>query len=288
MIYLGLNNQSKNAAISSYCASHSIRKVFLVTPEKFKFNCGFDNIETIEWAEVILYKFFYRLLQEINDETLIVINECLRTQNRYDLTYNCIRHFLNQTIHRMVFQYLPIINDAQDFMTLFDFDTRSRWKREGLRPELLSESEIVTEKVPVAFQSVDIQVGERVRHLYRTEKERLIANIGLKDPHTIPRNLYLISGKEKLRHVEPGKYYLGRNNRLKMERLQTYREHSYPHHYTVFEFCHNFIDFSDVLTLSGQQRFDVFVADLKVDEWYFNRYQDWLKKLRDAYSILQR
>ena len=71
--------------------------------------------------EIIQYKFYYRLLQEIGKDTLLVVNECLRMQNRYDLTYNCLRLFLQQTPHALVFQYLPIIDTIADFMVLFDF-----------------------------------------------------------------------------------------------------------------------------------------------------------------------
>ena len=61
--------------------------------------------EFIEWADIIEYRYYYRLLQEIGSKTLVVVNECLRTQARHDLTYNCMRLFLNQTDHRLIFQY---------------------------------------------------------------------------------------------------------------------------------------------------------------------------------------
>lgn len=295
MIYLGLDNQEKDRRINEYCAAHGIEKVIILSPEKLRFASSFANHEHIEWAEIIQYKFYYQLLQEINDQTLIVVNECLRTQNRYDLTYNCIRHFLNQTSHQLIFQYLPLIDSPEDFMILFDFDTRSRWKREKLRPDLLAESRIEVARTIPIFSRIKIETDQKTKDAYQKEKERLIANIGLKDPHTIPRNLYLMSGKAKLKHIESGAdglfaerwHYIGRNNRLKVETLQTYKEASYPNApYTVFEFCHNFIDFADFMALSRQKEFDALCADLKVDEWYFDRYRQWAERIKDGYAAL--
>lgn len=287
MIYLGRNNLEKDQRVADYCAAHGIEKVFVFSPAKFKPAISFPNVEHIEYAEIIQYKFYYRLLQEIGSNTLLVINECLRTQNRYDLTYNCLRNFLNQTQHQLIFQYLPLIDQAEDFMTLFDFDTRSRWKREKLSADLLRESRIEARRVPISFQAVPVETSERLKAEYQAQKAKLFDDLGLKDPHTIPRNLYLMSGKAKFAAADGG-WYVGRNNRFKMERLQTYKESAYQNApYTVFELCHNFIDFADVVSLSGQHSFDVLTADLKVDHWYLARYQEWAERINASYSILQ-
>jgi len=125
MIRLGYDDAAKDATITAYCAAHAIRKVFVLSPAKFRFSCSTPH-EIVEWADIIEYRFYYRLLREIDQSTLIVINECLRTQNRHELAYNCIPLFLQQTGHQVVFQYLPLIESPEDFMILFDFDTRSQ------------------------------------------------------------------------------------------------------------------------------------------------------------------
>lgn len=287
MIYLGLTPEEKAARICAYCAEHGIGKVYLLTPRKFAIDCGVAGAEIIEWAEIIEYKFFYRLLQEIDASALVVVNECLRLQNRYDLTYNCIRHFLNQARHQLVFQWLPFIEDMQDFMILFDFDTRSRWKRERFSPDLLAECGMAVEPRPVAFAPLPVEADATLRDAYQREKDKLFAGLGGKDPHTIPRNLYLMSGKARMQRVEMGPWYVGRNTRLKLDRLRTYKEDAYPDApYTVFEFPHNFIDFADVSALSGQTRFEALVADLPVDRWYFERYTQWSHRLEQGYADL--
>jgi hypothetical protein len=288
MIALGYDLASKQALIRASVEAHGITQVFCLSPTKFPLTCPDVPMETIDYTQIIEYRYFYRLLQEIGPQTLLVINECLRTQNRYDLTYNCIRHFLNQTSHQLIFQYLPQIDTIEDFMILFDFDTRSRWKRERFRAALLAEASIRVQPVPLQFTDVKVSVSDAIQARYAREKAKLFAGLGLKDPHTLPRNLYLLGGTAKKAAVEPDRWYLGRNTRLKLPNLQTYREPAYPHTYTVLEFCHNFLDFVDVLSLSRQTRWEVLVADLKVDHWYWGRYRDWAERLDASYTALQR
>jgi len=288
MIYLGQNTEEKKKQIVNYCQANSIEKVFMISPQKFSFQVEIENIEYIEYDEVIKYKFFYRLLKEISKDCLIVINECMRTSNRNDLTYNCIRHYLNQTNHQLIFQYLPFVNDFEDFMILFDFDTKSQWKREKFSKELLSECNLNVKSHQIVLNAIDIVSSDEMKSKYESEKEALFKSIGLKDPHTIPRNLHLVSGKEKLKYLESGQSYIGRNNRFKLDNLETYKEENFKHqHYTLFEFCHNFIDFNDVITLTEQIEYPVLVTDLKVDIWYFERFKNWTKQLENGYASLQ-
>jgi hypothetical protein len=287
MIRLGYDDAAKDATVSAYCAEHAIRKVFVLSPGRFRPPLSAPH-EAIEWAEIIQYRFYYRLLREVDPSTLIVVNECLRTQNRHELTYNCIRLFLQQTGHRIVFQYLPLIDSIDDFMILFDFDTRSRWKREKFRPDLLAEAEVLARPVPVGFVEVPVETDAKTRDAYVREKRRLIDGIGLKDPHTIPRNLHLMAGKARLARVEPGRRYVGRNNRFKLPDLEAYRDAAGAGERAVFEFCHNFIDMADFLGVSRQHRVEALVSDLKVDRWYFDRYAQWAGRIREAYSVLPR
>lgn len=290
MIQLGVNKDKKDGIIRDYCKENSIKKVVVLTPPKFTFDCSFENTETVKYDEIIMYKFFYRLLQEIDDKHLIVVNECMRTQNRNDLTYNCIRHYLNQTPHQIVFQYLPIIESIEDFMILFDFDTNSRWKRDRFNVDLLKECTVYTEGVTPILNPVHVVSSPITQAKYESEKAKLFKQIEaeMKDPHTIPRNLYLLSGKDKLLKVDRTQAYIGRNNRFKIEKMQTYKEVAYNQSpYTVFEFPHNYIDFIDFLSLSRQTEIEVLRGDLKVENYYWNRYQEWLKTLTDAQASLR-
>lgn len=291
MIYLGRGAAEKAPLIKEHIAKHDIKRVFILGHPFHRIDI--DGAEFIEYNELIEYRTFYRLLQEIDQRTLVVLNECLRNQNRYDLTFNCIRHFLRQTSHHLIFQYLPIIEQPSDFMTLFDWDTQSRWKPVQLADAPLHEATVDCRRIDLELRPVAITTDDRTKTAYQVEKRRLIDNIGLRDPHTIPRNLYLLSGKAKLAWAQSAngslfdesRWFVGRNDRFKLPTMQTYRAGTYDHTpYTVFELPHNFLEFIDFLALSGQTAMDVLVADLKVDAWYWQRYQEWRNRLAEIYA----
>lgn len=287
MILLGLDDEEKRARVARYVEANGIRRIVVLSPDKFTFALPLEH-EVVRYPDIIEYRFYYRLLQEIDAHTLVVVNECLRTQNRHELTYNCIRLFLNQTPHVLVMQFLPLIDTFADFLTLFDWDTRSRWKRDPWRAELLRECSLEVVPFPLELVAVPVATDDKTRAAYVREKEKLFAGIGLGDPHVIPRQLYLLGGRAKLPHVDPASRYVGRNNRFKLPNLTTYREPSYPATpYCVFELCHSFLDFSDFLALSRQARVEVLIADLRVDAWYLARYAAWAERLRAAYAALR-
>lgn len=290
MIALGTTVTEKSAMIDRYCAEHDIQKLAIINWPPVVTPTTFDGeIRRAPFHDSDKYEWFYPFLTWTDAKTLIVFDECLRLQNRYDIKYNCFRHYLQLTTHQIIFQHLPIIDTVQDFMILFDLDTRSRWKREKFRPDLLSEADIRVQSVDIVLDAIPVVANAKLQAAYDYERDQLFASIGLRDPHTIPRNLYLMSGKAKLAHIDPSRHYIGRNNRFKLPKLATFKEDAYPDTpYTVFEFCHNFIDFIDFLSLSRQVSLDVLVANLKVDQWYFERYVAWAGRVRDAYAAIQR
>lgn len=286
LICLGYSAADKDAVIMDFCSEHAIKNVVVLSPPQHFFKCSFEHQEFVKYSDIIMYRYFYRLLQEIDANTLVVVNECLQTKNRNDLTYNCIRNFLNQTDNQIVFNYLPIIESAKDFFTLFDFDTRSRWKRET-DIGLLKNSDIHVLPVDISFNKTEVFTDLKTKNKYAEQKSKLIGNIGLKDPHTIPRNLYLLAGKSKLKVVSNNKHYVGRNNRFKLSNLVKYKDNVQEGDYTVFEFCHNFIDFVNFMAHAKYTDIDVLVSDLKVDEWYFERYCNWVDELGRVYAEIR-
>lgn len=241
----------------------------------------------IDWPDVIRYRFFYRLLQVVDQKTLLVFWEMLRHQNRHELAYNCLRNFANQTRHTLAFQTLPIIDTWDDFAILFDLDTGSRWKRENVTPEMVREHAAVRvcDDLSPSFCRVEAPVPAPMLEAYAKEKRALVDGIGTKDPHTIPRTLHLMAGKERAAVVSAP--HLVRNGRLR--RGATYGDvEAGEGPFSVVDLPHNFIDFSDVVTLTRQTRFDVAVSPLKVDGWYFDRYAQWARRVADATAALRR
>lgn len=291
MIFLGLDQVRKDEAVTKYCAEHGIKKAFVFSPARFKTSFSVPMMEHVEWSDIIRYVHYYRILEETGKDTLLVINECMRTRDRNDLTYNCLRNFINQTPHVLVFQYLPLIDTIEDFMILFDFVTRSRWKRCGFDRKLLKEARIHIKPVDVGFKELPVAVDERTMTAYAKERERLFDEVRgnpEKDAHVIPRNLHLIGGKVKASVVTGDRALVGRNNRFKMQKFETYRQVSSFGDRIVFEFCHDFSVFSDFLFAARPSApIDVLVADTKADRWYFDRYRAWSERIRDAQAMLQ-
>lgn len=300
MIYLGLDDDAKSAAVEDYIAQHGITKVFVISPDRFA--PAFaptavthpDEVDGrrgvyIPWPLHIEYRYYYRVLQAADPTTLVVLNEVLRGQQRTMLSFNCIRTFLRHANHQLVFQYLPIIDSLDDVMTLVDFDTRSRWWDQPFSSEMLKEVELHITPVPIEIVPVRVPVDEKTRAAYSKEKTTLLAEVRGdpdKDPHLIPRNLLLVSGKAKLPFVDPARRYVGRNNRVKLPNMETFRDAKGPGERVVFELPHNVIELADLLTVSRQSRVEVLVADTKTEDWYLSRFQGWAERVRDATLVL--
>ena len=295
MIFIGFDDDTKRAEIQRYLSAHDIDKLIVISSDEFPLLV--DGADQVKYSDVIMYVTFYRLLQEIDTRTLIVVNECLRTQNRYDLSYNCIRNYLNLTRHQLIFQLLPQIDTREDFMILFDLDTQSRWKRRPFDPYLISqETSVQINPLPLAFERIDVPTSDRTRSRYEAERARLFAELGNRDPHTLPRNLYQIGGQDKLAYISAhdmpmfaptADKYIARNQRLAHPDIVSYADAQPEQVYTIIEFPHRFIDFCDFIRTTSQVFSRVLVADLKEDNWYFSRYTDWSRRIDDTYASLQ-
>lgn len=299
VIGLGYTDADKRASIASYCAANGIRRTVVISADAFPL--ALEGADHVPYSEVIMYRTFYRLLQEIDGSTLVVVNECLRNQNRYDLAYNCIRNFLNQTPHALVFQQLPQIDTQEDFMILFDFATQSRWKRLHFDPELVAANvQVDVRPLPLGFRRIDVPTRPETVRKYEAEKARLMAELGPRDPHTLPRNLYLLGGKDKLAWLDaqaaPGLFGQGRavncvarNSRLGRAGIVPYGDVTAADApYTVMELPHAFADWCDFVRRTGQAQADVLCAALKVDGWYFQRYTEWSERVYATYASLWR
>lgn len=184
-IYIGEFDKEK--IINDYIKQNNIQKIFVIGED-----LGIS--EHIKFADTIEYKYFYRLLQEVNQSSLIVLNECLRKRNRYDLTYNCIRRYVLQTPHKLIFNYYPIIKEQQDFMILYDMIQNN--------PFLKEKYEYVTKFNDVEIGNVVFDVEKTEINLqeltekYEEEKEKIILQVN-KDPDIIPRRLLKFVEKHK-------------------------------------------------------------------------------------------
>ena len=292
MIYLGLADSEKESVVRRYAQAHEVSKIVLIHGKSAPYLLDADRVT---YEQAILYVYFYRLLQEIDEHTLVVVDECLRTQNRYDLTYNCIRHYLNRTAHVIVFQLLPQIDEQDDFMILLDFVTQSQWKRRKFDAGLIADyAKIERVDFNFSFTPVLVNTTAATKAKYKRDRHRLFDDLGSRDPHTIPRNLYLVGGADKCAYVDAQSMplfgedtlFVARNKRLARDNVFTYRDAQPGQRYTIIEFPHRSIEFGDFVYITRQTDYNVLLADLKVDRWYLQRYNEWKDCLNETYASL--
>jgi hypothetical protein len=278
MIRIGLNEQEKQQVVECYIRENNITQVKVFYPEKFPVDIDGEHIE---YKDIIEYKFFYRLLEEIDPNTLLVFNECLRTQKRSDLTYNCAHHYCNQTSHKIVFEYFPFIEDKADFMILLDFLNKGKYKGKGFSWEFLQEEDVQVKPISFTLHTIDMIAPNLMG--YERKKRQLFANLGNSDPDTIPRQLHIWAGNDKKQMIDPAQRYVARNARFKMPNVVTYKDVE-PGEYILLDFPHRRIDMNDFLKVTGMTHLRFVNSTLKVDQWYINEFRAWAERLGEFHA----
>lgn len=280
MFYLG--NWDKQKIITHYIENNDVRKVLVVHSQRLKQEYDIPvPHEYIEYHQTIMYKNYYRLLQWIDKFTLIITDNILMTQQRYQLEYNCINNYINQTPHRLVFNYLPFIEDKDDFMILLDFYNKNLYKGEPFRWEYLKDVNLFIKPVHLNFNFIDTPISDKDKATYEAKKEKMFDEIGLRDPDTIPRNLAILAGDFRKAKVDPGKKYTCRNARCKSLSTTTYKEDELN---TIFDFPIKRTEFIELLSLTKQTDIDVVTSELTVDQHYKKDYLAWRDRLEEFYD----
>ena len=173
MIRIGLNQKEKQKIIDDYLSENKIKKVFILYYEHFKEEYNMDcEIEYVEWDDIIEYPYFYRLLEEIDNDVLIIVDELMRKQNRSELTYNCSHHYLNQTEYKIIFEYFPFIIDSSDTMKLLDFQNKGKYKGKSFDYEFIKDEDFKVKPVEIDFK-VDLRsINNLQKQLYEQQKEK--------------------------------------------------------------------------------------------------------------------
>lgn len=285
MIRIGLGERQKQKVVSEYLSTNKIKKIFCFYFKKFPIKFNVDcEIEYIERADIEMYKYFYRLLEEIDENSLIVMDECMRTQNRSELIYNCAHHYCNQTPHKIVFEYFPIIEDKNDFMILLDFINKGKYKGKSFDYMFLQDEDIKIRPRKIRFDSISVDVTEKDKARYEEHKEKLFANLGNKDPDTIPRNLQLFAGDLKKKAIEPEKHYVARNKRFKLDNVLSYQEIEGKGDYIIIDTHYRRLDFNDFLKITGMTRIKYLNTMLTIDDYIVTEFTKWKARLDAIYA----
>ena len=285
MIRIGLNGRDKQKVLDAYLAEHEIKKVYCFYFKKFpaKYKVPVD-IEYIEYADIEMYKFFYRLLEEIDDKSLIIMDECMRTQNRSELIYNCAHHYLNQTPHRIIFEFFPIIEDKNDFMILLDFKNKGKYKGKSFDYAFLQTEDIRIKPFHVKMELINVEITDLDKERYEKKRDQLFEQLGQKDPETVPRALQLFAGDLKKTAIVPGELYVARNKRFKLENVKTYDEIAKQGSFIVIDTHWRRLNFNDFLKTTRMAKIKYLSTVLPIDNVIITEFSKWKARLDSIYA----
>lgn len=287
MIRIGFTTAEKQAEVGRYLKDNSgIRKIFVFYPDIFPLPLDLEGVavEHIRYSDIIMYKFFYRLLEEIDDDCLLIFNECMRTQNRSDLTYNCAHHYCNQTSRKIVFEYFPFIESNNDFMILLDLLNKGKYKGKSFDYRYLQDEDIVVHPKEFKLNTIDLRLAIKDFKKYEAKKEMLFDSLGEGDPDTIPRQLHIFAGNYKKGAIRLDLQYVARNSRFKMPNVTTYKDIKSSGDYIIIDFPHRRIDFNDFLKKTGMTNVTFLNSGFKVDLYYINEFNAWMERLGEFYA----
>lgn len=288
MIFVGLKNEEKRAEITRYARENDIKKVLILSPQKYFLNTdGYDiPVRQIEYNETIMYRTFYPLLEEINDTCLIVFNEFMRTAKRTDLVYNCCAKYTNQTPHRLVFEYLPLVSSADDIMVLLDFDTSQRYKGRGLKNIDLAEHQIQMVRRDYSLDGIIVDVPESASAAYSKEVDRLFDNIGAGDPDNIPRRLHKWCNRYRKGYISqhPEETFLAGAASSYHAANVIPRKGAPQGEYTLADLPFSRLEWADLFRDTGMTDIRYVKTPFKVDAAYEMMFSDWRKELEALYA----
>jgi len=280
MILLGQKTENKYNLINNQITSTTDRIFVLSNSFIGEFNIPF---EVVSYKQLIEYAYYYRIIEETTQNTLIVIDEPLFTSNRSDLTYNCIRVFLNSTKHTLIFSYLPISNEAKDLAILLDFDTQSKYKYIEFESFPMDKPKIKSIKIDYTFKFDRVITSEKDKLEYEDIKNKIISNLGNKKPDVIPRELQLKASKFKKHKITDG-IYLFRNGRYKIKNSSTFRKIQSDKQHVIFDMPFSISDLIRFLKTTYQTEVTFLTSDLKIDLYFENKMKTFKKELDYAYS----
>lgn len=242
-------------------------------------------IRQIGYKEIEMYRTFYPLLEEINEDYLLVANELMRDKNRNCLIYNCYARYTHQAEkHRMVFNYFPIISEKKDIMILIDFSNSQQHKGFGLKDIDLGEYDIQCVRKNIRLSVKNISLPDGASEEYEAEKERLFDELGNKDPDTVPRNLHVWTGKFKKPFLEDGESYIARNKRFNKKNVLAYKSAEVGKSYILVDIPCRRLEFNDFLRTTGQEKLQYLSTGFGVDKVYIKELEDWIKEVENIYA----
>ena len=253
MIRIGLGIRQKEKLINNYIEGNNIKDVFVLYSDKYhqKLNLCKDY-EEIEYNEWEMYRTFYPMISKVRPDSLIIVNEALRTTNYGDLKVNCATVWLNQTPHRIIFNTLPFIDNKEDFRILQKLDQGAKQVSKFDYVQLQNQDVLIKPyKIKLDVVSL-LKTTDRQKASYDKLKESLGKDIEdnvSMDPNNLPRRLQVKSGNYKKELIQEDKLYIARNQRFKLKNVETYRDYDEKREHIIIDFPISRLDLVDYLSL---------------------------------------
>ncbi|WP_276888555.1 hypothetical protein [Faecalibaculum rodentium] len=298
MIHIGLTQEEKRQHIENVLRVYNgVDRIFVFYGDKEQPDFDFPGIETVytPWKETEMYRTFYPLLGQpykgqnipaITNQSLLIVDEMLMTQNSNDLKYNCTHHYLRVSGRHEVFNRFPFIDDKNDFMILMDFDQPDRYKGRSFEWDMVKGLK-GRQYLPELYLQ-EIAVSDKERKSYETRRDKLLdeAEESGKDPNTVPRNLALEVGKFKKLSMTDDGIFVARNRRIKGNNVYTYAD-TLPQgseHVYMLDPTYKRKDLEDFIFRNGIKEITYMKTDLGVDSVYLDDLSDWMDRLEEFYG----
>jgi len=174
MIYCGADKLTKRKLIRNSIKKNKCSKIYVVGDE-LEFDFGIP-VDVVSFKDCIMYVHYYRFLSGIDGNSLFVMNNAMKSSNRYALNYNCIRKYAQQTPHRLIFQEFPIIEERKDFMILWDMIQPNPFLKEAYE-DVRHFSKVKFFDVLPKIEVVQSEMNEEQMKKYFELKEKSIAAV---------------------------------------------------------------------------------------------------------------
>lgn len=177
MIYLGKFDKEK--IVSEHIKTNNIRKVWIIGENIANYRC-------VSYSDCIEYDPYNEYRTSIQGGDLIVLNEILHTSIRNDLHYNCIRQYVVQTQHRIIFQKMPFLNEEKDMAILYDMVSQSPFSYQSNPYEQMErpEMQINLPTSTMVINSISAPADKVKKYL--SEKEKIFQKLKA-SPCVLPR-----------------------------------------------------------------------------------------------------
>ncbi|MBU5669470.1 hypothetical protein KQI68_06415 [Peptoniphilus sp. MSJ-1] len=288
MIRIGLGIRQKEKLIKEYLGKNDIRDVFVLYSEKYhqKLNIG-REYEEIEYNEWEMYRTFYPMIEKVRPDSLIIVNEALRTTNYQDLKVNCATVWINQTPHRIIFNTLPFIDNKEDFRILQKLD-------QGMKQvEKFDYVQLQLQDIRIKPYKIKLEVIEMIKTTYKQKvsydklRDKLALEIeenANKDPNNLPRRLQLKAGDYKKSSIKEDLFYIARNGRFKLDNVETYQNFDKNKNHIIIDLPTSRMNLVDYIIDTKTNKLEYISTDLSIDTYMVNEFSKWKGRLDAFYA----